>query len=84
MQFEKDERFEKMKALKVPYAKLNIALESIILPGVFFSVGVFFSEALPICRTAGEVRKPFIYSTLPLVPSHEDSDIYLQFCMSIT
>ena len=44
----------------------------------FFSQG-FLSRTLTTHRTAGKGRGPS-YSTLPLPPAHEHSDIYLQLC----
>ena len=46
----------------------------------FFYQG-FFSQTLTIHRTAREGRGSCFYSTLPLPPAHEHSDISLQLCM---
>ena len=46
----------------------------------FFCQG-FFSQTLTIHRTAREGRGSCFYSTLPLPPAHEHSDISLQLCM---
>ena len=46
---------------------------------VFFFYQGFLSRTLTTHRTAGEGREPF-FSTLPLPPTHEHSDIYLQLC----
>ena len=46
---------------------------------VFFFYQGFLSRTLTTHRTAGEGRGPS-YSTLPLPPAHEHSDIYLQLC----
>ena len=45
----------------------------------FFLSGFFFSRTLTTHRTVGEGRGPS-YSTLPLPPAHEHSDINLQLC----
>ena len=45
---------------------------------IFFYQG-FLSQTLTTYRTAGEGRGPS-YSTLPLPPAHEHSDIYSQLC----
>ena len=47
---------------------------------LFFHQG-FLSGKLTTHRAAGKRRGPFFYSTLPLSPAHEHSDIYLQLCM---
>ena len=47
----------------------------------FFYLG-FLSRTLTTHRTAREGRgETIFYSTLPLPPAHEHSDIYLQLCM---
>ena len=47
---------------------------------IFFFYQGFLSRTLTTHRTAGEGRRPS-YSTLPLPPTHENSDIYLQLYM---
>ena len=47
---------------------------------LFFLSG-FSSQTLTIHRIAGEERGSSFYSTLPLPPTHEHWDIYLQLCM---
>ena len=46
---------------------------------LFFFCQGFLSRTLTTHRTAEEGRGPS-YSTLPLPPAHEHSDIYLQLC----
>ena len=49
---------------------------------LFFFYHGFLSRILTTHRRAGEGREGTIfYSTLPLLPAHEHSDIYLQLCM---
>ena len=51
--------------------------------GCFFSIGDFFlsfAESDDSHNSKGRERTIF-YSTLPLPPAHEHSDIYLQLCM---
>ena len=47
---------------------------------IFFFYQGFLSRTPTTHRTAGEGRRPS-YSTLPLPPTHENSDIYLQLYM---
>ena len=51
-----------------------------ILTSFFFFYQGLLSRTLTTHRTPGEGRGPFFYSTLPLPPTHEHSDIYLQLC----
>ena len=48
--------------------------------GFFFSIRVFFHEHWHSQDSRGREGTIF-YSTLPLPPAHEHSDIYLQLCM---
>ena len=47
---------------------------------VFFFYQGFLSRTLTIYRIAEEGRGTIFYSTLPLPPAHEHSDIHLQLC----
>ena len=48
---------------------------------VYFFYQGFFSQTLTTHRTAGKGKGTIFYSTLPLLPAHKYSDIYLQLCM---
>ena len=47
---------------------------------VFFFYQGFLSWTLTTHRTAGEGRGTFLFSTLPVPPACEHSDIYVQLC----
>ena len=60
-----------LKKVQSKYVNIKIII-------IFFYQG-FLSQTLTTHRTAGEGRGSS-YSTLPLPPTHEHSDIYLQLC----
>ena len=47
----------------------------------FYFIRVFFFTTPTSHRAAGEERRPFFCSILPLPPAHKHSDIYLELCM---
>ena len=47
---------------------------------IFFSIRVFFTDT-DDSQDSREREGTIFYSTLPLPPAHEHSDIYLQLCM---
>ena len=49
---------------------------------IFFFLSGFYFKDTEGYRTVGERRGLFFYSTLPLPPTHEQSDIYLQLWIS--
>ena len=67
------EKISKDQKSVFPLADFNINLI------IFFFYQGFLSRTLTTHRTAGEGRGPS-FSTLPLPPVHEHSDIYLQLC----
>ena len=52
-----------------------------MLKKAFSSYQGFLSQTLTTHKTAGEWKGTIFYSTLPLPPAHEHSDIFLQICM---
>ena len=66
---------------------LSMTLRSESLANDWFNIPFFFcqgflSRTLTTHRTTGEGGgRHHFYSTLPLPPAHEHSDIYLQLCM---
>ena len=60
----------------------SLFLKLIFVFTSFFFYQVFISKTLKAHRTVGERRGLFFYSTLPLPPAHEQSDIYLQLWIS--
>ena len=64
------------------HKKLHVRTPVFFVLFLFFFYHGFLSRILTTHRTAGEGREGTIfYSTLPLLPAHEHSDIYLQLCM---
>ena len=70
-----DEKFQTLKDIK----EVLLTLKNTNVSFFFFFYQGFLSQTLTTHRTAGEGRGPS-FSTLPLPPAHEHSDIYLQLC----
>ena len=66
------------------YTSLSFRRDIENLLSIFFSIRLSFSQTLTIYRTAGEEKIDFFYSTVPHLPSHKHSDIYLQLACEMT